>query len=48
MSDAITVLNLVNDAVFASLVNTTLQMTLLISIVALVIWMLRMKSATIR
>ena len=48
MSDATAVLNLVNDTVFVSLVNTTLQMTLIISIVALVIWMLRMKSATIR
>ena len=48
MSDAITVLNGINDAVFVSLVNTTLQMTLLIPLIALFIWMFRIKSAPIR
>ena len=48
MSDVMTWLNWVNDAVFVSLVNTTLQVTLLIPLIALVIWMFRIKSATIR
>ena len=48
MSNVIMMLNLINDAVFVSLVNTTLQMTLLISLIALVIWMFRIKSATTR
>ncbi|MFC1713917.1 M56 family metallopeptidase [Candidatus Poribacteria bacterium] len=45
MSD---ILNLVNDAIFVSLVNTTLQITLLIPVIALIIWMFRIKSATTR
>ena len=45
MSD---ILNLVNDAIFVSLVNTTLQITLLIPVIALIIWLFRIKSATTR
>ena len=45
MSD---ILNLVNDAIFVSLVNTTLQITLLIPVIALIIWIFRIKSATTR
>ena len=45
MSD---ILNLINDAIFVSLVNTTLQITLLIPLVALIIWMFRVKSAATR
>ena len=45
MSD---ILNLVNDAIFVSLVNTTLQMTILVPLIVLLIWVFRIKSATIR
>ena len=45
MSD---ILNLINDVIFVSLVNTTLQMTLLISLIALIIWVFRIKSAATR
>ena len=48
MSNIITMLNLLNDAIFVSLVNTTLQMTLLIPLIALIIWMFRIKSAATR
>jgi len=48
MSDIVTMLNLMNDAVFVSLVNTTLQMTLLIPLVLLIIWVFRIKSAATR
>jgi hypothetical protein len=42
------ILNLINDAIFVSLVNTTLQITILIPLIALIIWMFRIKSATTR
>ncbi len=45
MSDVITVLS---DTIFVSLVNTAWQMTLLIPLVALLIWMFRIKSAATR
>ena len=45
MSD---ILNLINDAIFVSLVNTTLQITLLIPLIALIIWMFRVRSAATR
>jgi len=48
MSDVIIALNRVNDAIFVSLVNTTLQITILIPLIALLIWVFRIKSATIR
>jgi len=48
MSDVIIASNWINDAIFVSLVNTTLQMTVLIPLIALFIWILRIKSATIR
>jgi Tol biopolymer transport system component/beta-lactamase regulating signal transducer with metallopeptidase domain len=48
MSDAITVSNWINDAIFVSLVNTALQMTVLIALIALFIWIFRIKSATTR
>jgi len=48
MNSIIKMLNLINEAIFASLVNTTLQMTLLIPLIALVIWIFRIKSATTR
>ncbi|MFC1713450.1 M56 family metallopeptidase [Candidatus Poribacteria bacterium] len=41
-------LNLINDVIFVSLVNTTLQITLLIPLIALIIWIFRVKSATTR
>ena len=40
MSDIITALGWINDAIFVSLVNTILQMTILISMVALFIWIM--------
>ncbi len=48
MSDVITALNWVNDAIFVSLVNTTLQITLLICLIALIIRIFRIKSAPTR
>ena len=45
MSD---ILNLINDAIFVSLVNTTLQITLLIPLIALIIWIFRVRSAATR
>jgi len=48
MSNIKTILNLFNDAMFVSLVNTTLQMTLLIPLIALVIFLFRIKSAATR
>ena len=48
MSDLATMLNWVNDAIFVSLVNTTLQMTFLIPLIAFIIWMFRIKSAATR
>ncbi len=48
MSDVIIALSWVNDIVFVSLVNTALQITLLISLVALLIWVFRVKSAATR
>jgi beta-lactamase regulating signal transducer with metallopeptidase domain len=48
MGNVMTILNLINDAIFVSLVNTTLQMTLLIPLIVLVIFLFRIKSATTR
>ena len=48
MGNVISVLSLINDAVFVSLVNTTLQITLIIPLVVLFIWLLRIKSAVTR
>ena len=48
MSDAIAALNWVNDAIFVSLVNTTLQITLLIALIALIIRIFHIKSAPMR
>jgi Tol biopolymer transport system component/beta-lactamase regulating signal transducer with metallopeptidase domain len=45
MSEVITVLS---DTIFVSLVNTTWQITLLIPLVALLIWVFRIKSAATR
>ncbi len=42
------ILNLINDTIFTSLVNTTWQITLLIPIIALIIWIFRVKSAATR
>jgi Tol biopolymer transport system component/beta-lactamase regulating signal transducer with metallopeptidase domain len=48
MNDVITTINWINDAIFVSLVNTALQMTVLIPLIALCIWIFRIKSATTR
>jgi len=48
MSDVITALSWVNDTVFVLLVNTTLQITLLISLIALIIRIFHIKSAPTR
>ena len=48
MGNIKTILNLFNDAIFVSLVNTTLQMTLLIPLITLVIFLFRIKSAATR
>jgi len=48
MSDAIAALSLLNDAIFVSLINTTLRITLLISLIALIIRVFRIKSAPTR
>lgn len=48
MNDLITTLSWFNDIVFVSLVNTSLQVTLLIPLVALFIWMFRVRSAATR
>jgi Tol biopolymer transport system component/beta-lactamase regulating signal transducer with metallopeptidase domain len=48
MSDIIAALSWINDAIFVSLVNTILQMTILISVVALFIWMFRIRTPTMR
>ena len=48
MSDIMAALSWINDAIFVSLVNTILQMTILISAVALFIWMFRIRTPTMR
>lgn len=48
MSDIIAALSWINDAIFVSLVNTILQMTILISVVALFIWMFRTRTPAMR
>jgi len=48
MSDLLAILNLINDAIFVSLVNTTLQIIVVISLIALLIRVFRVKSAAIR
>jgi len=48
MSDIMTALGWINDVIFVSLVNTILQMTILISVVALFIWVFRIRTPTMR
>jgi len=42
------ILNSISRVILASLANTTLQMTLLISLIALIIWLFRIRSSTTR
>ncbi len=44
----IAILNSISRVIFASLANTTLQVTLLISLIALIIWLLRIRSPATR
>ncbi len=48
MSDVTTALSWVNDIIFVSLVNTTLQITILIPLIGLIIRVFRIKSAPTR
>ena len=48
MSDVIAALSSLNDAIFVSLVNTTLQITILISLISLIIRVFRIRSAPTR
>jgi len=48
MNNAITMLSWLNDIIFVSLVNTTLQITFLITLVALFIWIFRIKPPAMR
>jgi len=48
MNEVLWLLNLINDIVFVSLVNTTLQMTLIIALIAIIIFLFRIKSPVIR
>ena len=48
MNEVLWLLNLINDFVFVSLVNTTLQMMLIIALIAIIIFLFRIKSPAIR
>jgi len=48
MNEVLWLLSMINDIVFVSLVNTTLQMTLIIALIAILIFLFRIKSSAIR